>query len=64
MVVGYSMIKTQDDYERVKWLLDDNKNGNDFSKGGYLCDDNIAFLLDEIAAWEEKQAQLQAYRNS
>ena len=56
------MIQNKEDYAKVKWLLDDNKNGNAFSKGGYLRDDNVAFLLGEVAAWEAKQAKLQAYR--
>ena len=64
MVVWCSMIKTQEEYEALKRLLEDNKNGNFFSKGNYLGDDNVAFILDEIEKWETKQAKLEAYYQS
>ena len=58
------MITTQEHYTVFKALLEDNKNGNDFSHGNYLGDDNVVFILDEIEKWETKQAKLEAYYQS
>ncbi len=47
-----------------KALLEDNKHGNAYCRGDYLSDDVVAFVIDEIAAWEAKQEKLAIYRNS
>jgi|TARA_A100001037_G_C15037367_1_gene583844 hypothetical protein len=58
------MIKTNAHYEMFKALLEDNKHGNAYCRGDYLSDDVVAFVIDEIAAWEAKQEKLAIYRNS
>jgi len=58
------MIETKEQYEIFKALLEDNKNGNDFCHGNYLSDNVVVFVVQELEAWEAKQAVLEAYRNS
>ena len=57
------MIKTEEQYEIIKAHLEDNKNGNQYCKPGYLSDDVVAFVILEVQAWESKQTLLDLYYN-
>ena len=54
---------TQKDYENLKWLLEDNKNGNFYSKGNYLCDTSLAFVLGLVKEYEEEMKLIKDYKN-
>ena len=53
---------THKQYKLLKWVLEDNKNGNNYSKGNYLSDGNIIFIQGLIADFETQQALLANYK--
>ena len=55
---------TQKEYESLKKLLEDNKNGNFFSKGDYLCDDGLYFVLSLVKEHEDKLQAIEDYKNA
>ena len=55
---------TQKQYETLKDLLEDNKNGNFFSKGDYLCDESLSFVLSLVKEHEDKLQAIKDYKNA
>ena len=54
---------TQKEYQAFKDLLEDNKNGNFYSRGNYLCDDSLSFVLSVVKEYEDKVKLLKDYKD-
>lgn len=54
---------TPKQYETLKDLLEDNKNGNFFSKGNYLSNESLSFVLGIVKEYENKLQALEDYKN-
>lgn len=55
---------TQKQYETLKWLLEDNKNGNFYSRGNYLSNESLSFVLGIVKEYENKLQAIEDYKNA
>ncbi len=55
---------TQKQYETLKDLLEDNKNGNFYSKGNYLSNESLSFVLGIVKEYENKLQAIEDYKNA
>jgi len=55
---------TQKQYEALKDLLEDNKNGNFYSKGNYLSNESLSFVLGIVKEYEDALQAIEDYKNA